>query len=175
LYDYADRTRLPASDSKDHVRFGRIEIRALPGDVPNPISVNFDNQMALVGYDLDRRVVRAGEEVTLTLYWRGLQKMEHNYSISAQFVGDEQVKVAEDSNWPLKGDAPTMLWKPGNLLEDPKTLAVRANAQPGIYDVHVTVFKKQDGEFIHLPVISDCGEMLSNHIRLTKVRVDSTR
>jgi hypothetical protein len=128
--------------------------------------------MALVGYDLDRRVVKPGEEITLTLYWRGLRKMERNYTISAQLVNEAQVKAAEDSNWPLKGDAPTMLWEPGNLLEDPKTLTVRADAPPGVYDVQITVFKKQDEEFIHLPVISDRGEMLSNHILLTQVRVE---
>ncbi len=175
LYNYADRTRLPASNGGDHVRFGRIEVQALPGEVPNPISIDFGDKMALVGYDLDRRVVTPGDEITLMLYWRGLREMERNYTISAQLVSDEQVKVAEDSNWPLKGDAPTMLWEPGHLLEDPKTLTVRADAQPGVYDVRVTVFKKQDGEFIHLPVISDRGEMLSNHVRLTKVRVDPTR
>lgn len=59
-----------------------------------------------------------------------------------------------------------MLWKPENLLEDPKTLVVRTGAPPGVYGVHVTMFKKQDGEFIHLPVISKRGEMLSNHIVL---------
>jgi hypothetical protein len=172
LYNYADWTRLSANNGRDHVRFGRIEIQALPGEVPNPIAVNFDGKMALVGYDLDRRVVKPGEEITLTLYWRGLQKMERNYTISAQLVNEAQVKAAEDSNWPLKGDAPTMLWEPGDLLEDPKTLAVRADAPPGVYDVQINVFKKQDEEFIYLPVISDRGEMLSNHILLTQVRVE---
>jgi hypothetical protein len=176
LYNYADRTRLPVSNGAgDHVRFGRIDVQPLPGEVPNPISINFDDKMALVGYNLDRRVVEPGGEIALVLYWRGLREMERNYTISAQLMNDAQIKVAEDSNWPLKGDAPTMLWEPGRLLEDPKTLTVLADAQPGVYDVRVAVFKKQDGEFIHLPVISDRGEMLSNHVQLTKVRVAPTR
>ncbi len=180
LYNYADGTRLLASNgaassgaasSGDHVRFGEIRVKALPGEVPNPISVNFGDRMALVGYDLDRRMVKPGEDITLTLYWRGLQKMERNYTISAQLVSEELVKAAEDSRWPLGNDAPTMLWQPGNLLEDPKTLAVRADAPPGVYDVRVAVFKKQDEALEHLPVISDRGEMLANHITLTSVRV----
>jgi hypothetical protein len=172
LYSYADWTRLPASNGSDHARFGQIEVRAAEGNVPNPISVNFDGKMALIGYDLDRRVVKPGEEIALTMYWRGLKQMDHNYSIAAQIVNDREIKVAEDSNWPLKGDAPTMLWEPGSLLEDPKALAVSADAAPGIYRLRITVFRRQDGEFAHLPIISDRGEMLSHHITLTRVRVE---
>jgi hypothetical protein len=171
LYNHSDWSRLPASSGGDHARFGQIEVRALEGDVPNPTSVNFDDKMALVGYDLDHRVVKPGEELALTMYWRGLKRMDYNYAISAQIVDDQETKIAEDSNWPLEGDAPTMLWEPGNLLEDLKTLAVSADAPPGIYTLRITVFKQQDGEFTHLPIISDRGEMLSNHITLTRVRV----
>lgn len=171
LYDASTEIRLTASDGGDAVRFGRVQVKSRQGDVPNPISVSFGNQMELVGYDLDRRVTKPGEDITLTLYWRGLRKMELNYSISAQLVGDEQIKVAEDSNWPLKGDAPTALWEPGHLLGDPKRLTVRADAAPGTYDIQVTVYKKQDGELIYLPVISDRGEMLYNRVFLTRVRI----
>ena len=38
--------------------------------------------------------------------------------------------------------------------------------------LQITVFKKQDEKFIHLPVISERGEMLSNHVLLTQVRVE---
>ena len=171
LCDASTEMRLTASGGGDAVRFGRVQVKSRQGDVPNPVSVNFGNRMELVGYDLDRRVTKPAEDITLTLYWRALQKMELNYSISAQLVGDEQVKVAEDSNWPLKGDAPTALWEPGHLLGDPKRLTVRADAAPGTYDIQVTVYKKQDEELVYLPVISDRGEMLVNHITLTSVRV----
>jgi hypothetical protein len=171
LYDYADWTRLPTGTGTDHARFGQVEVRPLEGGVANPIAINFGGQMALVGYDLDRRVVRPGGEIALTMYWRGLKKMDHNYSVSAQIVSDQEIKVAEDSNWPLQGDAPTMLWEPGDMLQDTKTLAVSADAPPGVYEVRITVFHKQDDAFAHLPVISARGEMLANHQVLTRVRV----
>jgi hypothetical protein len=171
LYSYADWTRLLTNIGTDHARLGYVEVRALEADTPNPISVNFDGKMALVGYDLDRRVVKPGEEIRLALYWRGLERMEHNYSISAQIIDDLETKVAEDNNWPLRGDAPTMLWEPGYVLQDLKTLAVSADAPPGVYEVRIAVFRKQDETFVHLPVISSRGEMLSNYQVLTRVRV----
>jgi hypothetical protein len=173
LYDYVDQNRMMADNGSDHVRFGQIAIRAQAGELANPISINFDNKMALVGYEIDKRVLKPGETITLTMYWRGLQKMVHNYTISAQVVNDAQVKIAENNNWPLGNDAPTMLWEPGNLLADPKPLTVRTDAPPGTCEVRVTVYKKQDEGFIYLPVISDRGEMLANYVVLTKIRVES--
>ncbi|RLC98366.1 MAG: hypothetical protein DRI77_05175 [Chloroflexi bacterium] len=169
LYDGASGERLPVG-SGDNVRFGRIEVRPRSGDVPNPIMVNFGDKMALVGYDLDRRSLRAGETVTLTLYWRGLREMDANYTISTQLIDPAQVKAAQHDSWPADGAAPTTIWEPGRLVTDIHTLAV-GDVPSGVYDVQVVVYVQEGEEFVHLPVISQKGEMLSSHILLTRVRV----
>ncbi|MBE9508184.1 MAG: glycosyltransferase family 39 protein [Chloroflexi bacterium] len=171
LFDAASEQRLTASSGSDNVRFGQVVVQARPGDVPNPTSVNFGNRMELVGYDLDRRVARPGEEVTLTLYWRGLRQMETNYTISTQFVDAAQIKVAQKDAWPLDGAAPTAAWEPGSVVKDPLKMTISHDAQPGAYDVQVVVYALKEGEIIRLPVISAGGEMLSSHVLLTKVRV----
>jgi hypothetical protein len=171
LFDAASEQRLTASSGSDNVRFGQVVVQARPGDVPNPISVNFGNRMELMGYDLDRRVARPGEEVTLTLYWRGLRQMETNYTISTQFVDAAQIKVAQKDAWPLDGAAPTAAWEPGSVVKDPLKMTISHDAQPGAYDVQVVVYVLKEGEIIRLPVISAGGEMLSSHVLLTKVRV----
>jgi hypothetical protein len=171
LFDPTRGARLTASSGGDNVRFGRVEGQANPGDVPNPISVNFGDRMELVGYDLDRRVVRPGETVTLTLYWRGLRRMETNYTISSQFVDAAQAKAAQKDGWPLDGAAPTAAWEPGDVIKDPLEMTIFPDAQPGDYNVQVVVYASKEGEITRLPVISAGGEMLSNHVRLTKVRV----
>ncbi len=167
----------------DNVRFGQVQVRARPGDVPNPISVNFGGRMELVGYDLDRdaspsmerikggRVVHPGETVILTLYWRGLQRMDVNYTVSAQLVDAGQRKAAQQDIWPLNGAAPTATWEPGQVLTDVRTLEVYLDAPPGAYDVRVAVYVPEEGEIVHLPVIPAGGRMLSNHVVLTQVRV----
>jgi hypothetical protein len=176
LYDTATGDRLqvlaPGEEApRDNVRFGRIQVRARPGGVPNPIAINFGNRMALVGYDLDRRVVHLGEPVTLTLHWRGLRRMDVNYSVSAQLVDPEQRKAAQHDAWPLDGAAPTTSWEPGQTLVDVHELQVYGDALPGAYDVRVAVYAFEDGVVTHVPVIPAGGEMLADHVVLTQVRV----
>jgi 4-amino-4-deoxy-L-arabinose transferase-like glycosyltransferase len=176
LYDVATGTRLPAIGPEgeslgDHVRFGQVQVRARPGDVPNPISVNFGDRMELVGYDLDRRVVRPGETVTLTLHWQGLRRMDADYTVSAQLVDTGQRKAAQHDGWPLDGAAPTTAWEPGEALADTIALAVFEDALPGVYDVRLAVYLFDEGTITHLPVIPAGGRMLSDHVVLTRVRV----
>ncbi len=188
MYDAGNNVRLSAMGPDgeplgDNLRFGQVQVRARSGDYPNPISVNFGDRMELVGYDLDRgafppvggieggRVVRPGEAVSLTLYWRGRRRMDVNYTVSAQLVDTGQRKAAQHDGWPLGGAAPTAAWEPGQVLADTYALAVCQDSRPGVYDVRVAVYVLEGGEIMHLPVIPEGGQMLSDHVVLTRVRV----
>ncbi len=170
VYESATGIRLPASSGGDNVRFGRIEVRPRAGDFPNPISVNFGNRMALVGYDLDKRVVQPGEMITLTLYWSALRRMDENYTISAQLIDSAQRKAAQLDSWPQDGAAPTATWQPGQVVTDTRLLTIASDALPGVYDVRIVVYHVPRDEIVHLPVIRP-GEMLASHVVLTRVRV----
>ena len=45
------------------------------------------------------------------------------------------------------------------------------DAAPGVYDVRVAVYALEEEEVVHVPVIPTGGEMLSDHVVLTHVRV----
>jgi len=75
VYDFATQQRLPVSSEGDNVRFGALELLAQAGVVPNPMRVNFGDQIALIGYALDRRAAIPGESLFLTLYWQARSKM----------------------------------------------------------------------------------------------------
>jgi hypothetical protein len=171
LYDGASGARLPVSTGGDNVRFGQVEVRPRPGDFPNPTSVNFGDQMELVGYDLDARVVQPGETVMLTLIWYGLERMDVNYTVSAQLIDSAQRKAAQLDGWPLDGAAPTAAWQPGQIVVETRLLEIAPDALPGVYDVRVAVYHVPQGEIVQLPVISPTGEMLASHVVLTRVRV----
>ncbi len=177
LYDATTGVRLPATAADgtplgDNVHFGEVRIRPRPGDFPIPVSVNFGNQMKLVGYGLDRRVVRPGETITLTLYWQGLRPMELDYTVSVQVVDVGQRKAAQRDGWPLDGTAPTSTWKAGRILTDPYALEIYPDAAPGVYNLRLTVYLFEEGEIAPLPTIPADGQMQATHVNLTTVRVE---
>jgi hypothetical protein len=175
LYDASSGPRLPViiggENAGDHVRFGEVAIRTDAADVPNPVSVNFGNRMELVGYDLSRRVVRPGESITLLLYWKAMQEMESNYTISAQFIDSEQRKAAQVDAWPQAGDAPTSIWTLDQTVSDTRELEIFNDALPGVYDVRLAVYLTDDSGYEHLAVIPQDGSMPANYVLLTRVRV----
>ncbi|MEE8392046.1 MAG: glycosyltransferase family 39 protein [Anaerolineae bacterium] len=171
LYDPTTGVRL-LGDNGDNVRFEQVQVRTRPGDVPNPISVNFGDRMALIGYDLDRRVVRPGETITLTLHWQCLQQMDVNYNISAQFIDAGQRKAAQHDSWPLDGAAPTAAWEPGQTLTDEYAMTIYPDTLPGVYDVRVVVYALgEEGKIVHLPTVPAGGQMQASHVTLTTMRV----
>jgi hypothetical protein len=176
LFNTRTGERLPVispsgEPSGDNVRFGRVEIRAEGGDVPNPISVNFGDRMELVGYELTGRSAGPGDTVTLTLRWEALRSMERNYTVSAQLVDPAQRKAAQHDSWPLDGAAPTAGWSPGLTVVDPIPLTIFPDAAPGPYAVRIAVYRQYEGQIVHLPVTPPGGRMQADHITLTGVRV----
>ena len=177
LYDSTSGARIPVAGLGggepvgDNVRFGRVQVRARPGDVPNPVFISFGDKMGLVGYDVERRVVRPGETVVLTLYWQGLEPMEANYNISAQFVDARQRKAAQQDGWPSNGAAPTSSWEPGRVVVDGHELTVYPEAPSGVYNVRVVVYTLEKGSIEHLPTVAANGQMQATHVVLATVRV----
>ncbi|MGD2144968.1 MAG: hypothetical protein PVF54_10865, partial [Anaerolineae bacterium] len=176
LFDAKTGQRLPATDPDgqllgDNMRFGHVEIYAPPGDLSNPVSVNFADRMELIGYDLTRRTIQPGETVTLTLHWRARRSLKKNYTVSAQLIDASQRKAAQHDSWPLDGAAPTTGWEPGQTLVDGVPLHVFPDTPEGPYLVRIAVYVHQDGEIAHLPVTPPRGRMQATHIIVTSVRV----
>ena len=181
VYDYATQQRLAMVDAGgqiagDNVRFGQVEVLAREGvggegeRWPNPMSIDFEGEIELVGYDLARRALRPGETTTLTLYWRGQRPIKVNYSISTQFVDEHGVKAAQQDAWPFDGAMPTVLWEPGALIEEPRELAIFDGASPGVYDVYIAVYPSGDPG-ARLAVTPTGGRLQTDHVVLTTVRV----
>jgi len=174
-----DGPRLTTQDGRDALRLATVEIRprsasllsSLEGGgrgVPNPMDANFGDQAALVGYSLDRRVVRPGETIRLTLYWQALAPLETNYSVFAHLLGVKDQVWGSSDGWPAGGNRPTSLWKPGQIVEDVRDLTVGLTTPPGFYDIEVGLY---DSSGARLPVIAEDGRWLGSRVLLSKIRV----
>lgn len=145
-------------------------VRLLPraGSLPNPAQVNWGNLVALVGYDLNTRVVRPGETVSVTLYWQALAPVEYDYSVFIHLTGADERIVATNDGLPNARPRRMRQWLVGQTMQETRSLAVAADAPVGLYDVEMGVFDMSQGR---LPVVAPDGHYLAEHHALVQVRV----
>ena len=175
VYDFDSGERLPVLSGEgqalgDNVRFNAIEIRPIPDSMtPNPVRFNFEGRLALVGYRLDRRAARPGEQFVLTLYWEALQPVKEDYTVFTHVLGEQEAIWAQKDSQPQSGAAPTSKWQPGTLVEDQYELRLRTDTPPDVYEVEVGMYRSDTGR--RLGVLGERGRLDADHVVLTHVRV----
>jgi hypothetical protein len=107
---------------------------------PNPLQVNFANQIELRGYDLDARSVKQGELLRVTLYWRALAPMNESYRVFVHLIGQNDRSAGGADVIPARGAFPTVYCKPGDALRDVVQIPVMPDAIPGKYEIEVGLY-----------------------------------
>jgi hypothetical protein len=177
LYDFSSGERLLATGPDgqslgDNVRFHQTAV--LPREdspVPNAVDFSFEDRIALVGYDLDRRTSQPGETIHLTLYWQALAEMGEDYTVFTHVLGEEDRLWAQMDSQPQGGAAPTSSWQVGRVIEDHYDLTIKPDTPPDVYDVEVGLYLSTTGR--RLGVLDEGGRLRDNRVLLSKVRVVS--
>ncbi|MEZ4664999.1 MAG: hypothetical protein R2911_46325, partial [Caldilineaceae bacterium] len=141
VYDYTTGARLPAGDS-DFWTLGYLSLQPPPGDgvFPNSLFVNFDAQIALVGFEFDRRTMRPGETLTLTLWWEALTAPPTDYKVFTHLILPPEATWAQMDSDPQHGAAKTSTWQPGQQIEDVYELTLPESAPAGVYFVEIGLY-----------------------------------
>ena len=169
LYDFytAEQERLPLTNGEDSVALARLALEPAPGDVPNPTLVNFENELELVGFELNPRQVAAGETVDLTLYWRAKRPLTTDYTLFVQVVDTDTTLWAN-----VNLGQSTSLWEPGELQAIPVTIPINPDAPANVYPIHLGLYNVTEaGEFDRLQIIAADGRPTDDFLQLTLLRV----
>jgi len=145
--------------------------------VQAPLQVNFDDQLILMGYDLqtfavgeprDDHTVRADRVLELALYWRALRPLNTDYSIAVHLVDDQDRRYGQkDSQHPA--GYPTSRWQMDTYARDVHRLAVWPGTPPGDYTLLAAVYDVTTGR--SLDVRDDAGVPLGTTYHLASVQV----
>lgn len=159
LYDAATGQRLP-SDRGEAVTLGEVLVLADADALPSAVYINFGDQLALVGFKLDRRTLRPGETLQVTLWWEGLTLMTQDYVVFVHLLLPPDAVWAQHDQMPQAGAARTSTWQVGERIEDTHHLTLPPEAPAGAYRIEVGVYDKDT--FARLPVgFSDQGVVLA--------------
>ncbi len=159
LYDYATGERLLVN-GRDVLTLSSLDIA--PSD--KPLAVNYDDKVELIGYKMDKRSLKPNEELTLTLYWRGLNA-KADYTIFAQVRGVNDSLWAQIDSQP---QPPTSAWTRDQIVTDIRTLKLKPDTPPGVYDVEVGLY---DANIDRLQIVLPDGRRVENSLKLSKIRV----
>lgn len=104
------------------------------------IDANFSDIVALRGYSLSTRNLRPGDSISVTLYWQSLHTTQVSYREFVHLVAPNNRVAGGKDVIPSQGAYATVLWQPGDWVQDSITFAVAHDAVPGIYQVEIGLY-----------------------------------
>ncbi len=147
LYDQATGRRLTTDRGGEHLSLASVLVRTVRADngLPNPLDIRFGEAIHLVGFELDRRTVKAGRKLHLTLYWRAGRRVATDYKVSLQLRRGPAETWGQTDEEPDDSRRPTSSWHPGELIRDYHALAVYDDAPSGAYELFLKLYDPQSG------------------------------
>ena len=142
----------------------------LSGAYPNSTRINFDNKLTLLGYALTDRSVRAGQTLTLTLYWQIPRPAQYDYSVFTHVLGGIDQKWASNDGFPYTSPKRTRRWTVGQVYTDARTLQLPADTPPGDYPIEFGVYGGPEGDRLMMIQSAD-GRQTSERLLLTHIKV----
>lgn len=136
----------------------------------NPISLNFDNKLQLVGYDINQTTFEPGQMIELSLYWQGLSLMDTRYRVF--------IHVETDRIWGQHDDDPacrlrTDEWRPPQLGRGQFRITLDPTIPPGTYPLVIGLYNPETGQ--RLEITDNRGQPNSSTFELLKIEVKSPR
>jgi uncharacterized membrane protein len=127
---------------------------------PHSFQANFDNQIMLLGYStpqisnpppLTPAAAPRPPMLSITLYWQALVTPP-NLTRFVQFIGPDGQIYGQDDSAPDRGQYPTSLWQPGEVVIETITLPLEPERPAGNYTLHIGLYHPDTG--LRLPLIS---------------------
>lgn len=92
---------------------------SLPADIPlRPADAQIGQLARLLGIRLEPDPPRAGEQVTVTLYWQVLAQTDESYHVFVHLVDTGGRLVGQRDQIPAGGARPTTSWAEGEIVAD---------------------------------------------------------
>ena len=178
LYDRERDERLVARNEDGNpvalAYFGRVKVWAAESPATTPphrTDYLFADQVKLQGYGVEPASVRAGDSITLSLYWRAERRPEEDYNVFVHLLDGAGQLVSQADGPPQGGIYPTAWWEPGDELEDVRQIVLPADAGRGTHTLVVGLYRWPTME--RVPVITEDGTYVPDAaIQLTEVRLD---
>jgi hypothetical protein len=126
-----DRAQSYAADEAER---GRLEALRTARFTPATLFDADFGAVRLVGHGPLPTDVKPGATLTVSLFWKCVDRMRRNYSVFVHFSGPARFQA---DHAPAGGRLPTSQWIESEIVRDEFTATIPASAPPGNYDVTI--------------------------------------
>jgi hypothetical protein len=126
----------------------RTEDRA---SLHNPSALDFGGYARLIGHELEKPEVEAGETAVLTLFWEAMAPFpadDFSVYVGARDAGGNL--SARSDTTPVGRFAPVNRWETGQLIRDANLIRIPPGTPPGDYTLEVGFFSPTLGEALEI-------------------------
>lgn len=142
--------------------------RVVAPPIQHQLGYRLGDEIELLGYDLDATTARPGDFLHLTLYWRALRPMENAYTVFNQVLDRATTaKAGQVDGMPVCDRNPTGQWFAGDIIADPYTIPIAADAAPGAYILISGMYNPATGA--RLEMTAPDGALLGGEAALTEI------
>jgi hypothetical protein len=132
--------------------------------LPQPIEANFNDQLKLLGYTTPQlsslqHPTSTAQSLTLSLYWQAITTPP-NLVRFVQLVGFDGKLYGQNDSVPDRGNYPTNLWHPGEVVPETVNLPLPPGRPAGRYTLHIGLYDPETGQ--RLPLTSG-----DDHVEVT--------
>lgn len=99
----------------------------------NGAGATLGGELESLGCEMTPPAVKAGEETTVTCWWRVLAKVKHAYGTFLHFIDVKSGSPLLLGDRPAGGLRPTLSWSPGTIVRDEGQVRVPREMAPGRY------------------------------------------
>ncbi len=168
LYDFHTFERLSLTDGGDATTIAHLRLEPVPGDYPNSVTVNFEDELELIGFEVEPRRAQPGDQINLTLYWRAKRPLTANYTFFAQTVDLDTTTRYAAQDLPQT----TSSWQPGAVQPVNMSFTLAPDTPSDLYPIILGMYTQNNGNFDRLQMMTADGRLTDDFLILTPIRVD---
>jgi len=135
------------------------------------VQANFGGDVMLLGYTLPERRVQPGGSLPITVYWQALRTLERH-----MIVFNHLLHTGDLRQWGGRDRVPqdfysTLLWAPGEVVQDDYVVPVDPAAPAGIYRLDIGLYVEAAGQAHSLPLMRDGAALDATSVTITPIKV----
>ena len=145
------------------------EPEAVPVEIEHRLEAIFDGRLHLLGFDLQEQTWHPGDVVPVTLYWQAAAPTQSEAKVFLHLYDANGNLGPQSDGWAFHGTRPPYTWYPGEVVLDPRSLALPAGLRPGQYSLEVGLYNP-DG-LVRLPAYRNGVRQHEDRVPLAVIKV----